>query len=88
MYRFFTPEEEAELRANGIKTDQGDEIDPKPVVKLFTMNKQCTWLITELSPFYEGLALGLCDLGLGFPALGNVFYSILNLKPSCKTALL
>lgn len=73
MFRFFTPEEEAELRANGMRTDGGDEIDPRPVVKLFATNGRAIWLLTELSPFYEGLAFGLCDLGFGEPELGNVY---------------
>jgi hypothetical protein len=50
--------------------DQG-AIDFKPVVKLFTPDAQCTWLLTELDPDHE-LALGLCDLGMGEPELGHV----------------
>ncbi|TDE17734.1 DUF2958 domain-containing protein [Dyadobacter psychrotolerans] len=73
MYKYFTPEEEKALRDNGIRTDQGNEIDPNPVVKLFTTNGRAIWLLTELSPFYEGLAFGLCDLGFGEPELGNVY---------------
>jgi hypothetical protein len=46
-------------------------IDFKPVVKLFTPDAQCTWLITELDPDHE-LAFGLCDLGMGEPELGYV----------------
>jgi hypothetical protein len=46
-------------------------LDFKPVVKLFTPDAQCTWLLTELDPD-GGLAFGLCDLGLGCPELGYV----------------
>ncbi|HEX3944218.1 MAG TPA: DUF2958 domain-containing protein [Rhizomicrobium sp.] len=64
------------LLANGraqraaMDKDEG-AIDFKPVVKLFTPDAQCTWLITELDP-NGGLAFGLCDLGLGEPELGYV----------------
>ncbi|MCF0055502.1 DUF2958 domain-containing protein [Dyadobacter sp. CY356] len=87
MYRFFTPEEEAELRANGMQTDQGNEIDPKPVVKLFTLNGRAIWLLTELSPFYEGIAFGLCDMGFGEPELGNVYIPELELVKDATTGL-
>jgi Protein of unknown function (DUF2958) len=45
-------------------------LDFKPVVKLFTPDAQCTWLLTELDS--DGLLFGLCDLGLGCPELGYV----------------
>jgi len=52
--------------------DKGDgALDFKPVVKLFTPDAQCTWLLTELDPD-DGLAFGLCDLGMGEPELGYV----------------
>jgi DUF2958 family protein len=65
-----------ELLANGraqrAAADNGTEaIDFRPVVKLFTPDAQCTWLLTELEPD-GGLAFGLCDLGLGCPELGYV----------------
>ena len=65
-----------QLLANGraqraaIDKDEG-AIDFKPVVKLFTPDAQCTWLLTELDPD-GGLAFGLCDLGMGEPELGYV----------------
>ena len=43
-----------------------------PVVKLFTPDAQCTWLLTELDPGAPDIAFGLCDLGMGFPELGRV----------------
>ena len=45
--------------------------DHKPVVKLFTPDAGCTWLLTELNP-EDNVAFGLADLGLGQPELGYV----------------
>ena len=57
-------------RAQRAAIDKGDDaLDFKPVVKLFTPDAQCTWLLTELDSD-GGLAFGLCDLGLGCPELG------------------
>ena len=64
-----------QLLANGraqraaIDNDQ-PALDFKPVVKLFTPDAQCTWLLTELDS--DGLLFGLCDLGMGEPELGYV----------------
>ena len=59
-------------RAQRAAMDKGaDALDFNPVVKLFTPDAQCTWLLTELDPDGD-LALGLCDLGLGAPELGYV----------------
>jgi len=55
----------------------GGELDLLPVVKLFTPDANCTWLITEIYPDKDTL-FGLCDLGLGFPELGTV--SLLELQ--------
>jgi len=52
-----------------------DAIDFVPVVKLFTPDAQCTWLLTEIDPDNEDIAFGLCDLGMGFPELGSVSLS-------------
>lgn len=53
--------------------ERGDaEPDFLPVVKLFTPDAGCTWLLTELDPDDPDIAFGLCDLGLGFPELGSV----------------
>lgn len=51
--------------------EEGESIDFKPVVKLFTPDAAATWLLTELDQESE-TAFGLCDLGLGFPELGYV----------------
>jgi len=71
-----TPEIEARLLKNGRQQEMvrgtDREIDFYPVVKLFTPDGRCTWLLTELDPTDPDLAFGLCDLGLGFPDLGFV----------------
>lgn len=48
------------------------EIDFFPVVKLFTPDAGCTWLLTEIDPEDPDIAFGLCDLGFGCPELGYV----------------
>jgi hypothetical protein len=71
-----TREIEAQLLDNGRKQEPvrgtDDEIDFYPVVKLFTPDAACTWLLTEIDPSDADLAFGLCDLGLGFPEIGSV----------------
>jgi hypothetical protein len=49
-----------------------------PVVKLFTPDAGCTWLLTELDPDNPDIAYGLCDLGLGCPEVGSVSLSELE----------
>jgi hypothetical protein len=49
-----------------------DEIDFWPVVKLFTPDANCTWLLTEIDPEDQTIAWGLCDLGMGYPEFGTV----------------
>jgi hypothetical protein len=50
-----------------------------PVVKLFTPDAQCTWLLTELG--LDDIAFGLCDLGMGSPELGFVsMHELRNLR--------
>jgi len=48
------------------------DADFVPVVKLFTPDAACTWLLTELDPDDPDIAFGLCDLGFGCPELGSV----------------
>ena len=66
----------AATSANGIAQraaiDRQDQaLDFKPVLKLFTPDAQCTWLLTEIDEGTD-LAFGLCDLGFGCPELGYV----------------
>lgn len=67
------------LLANG-RANAGREetIDFKPAVKLFCPGGGATWLLTELDPEDPDIAFGLCDLGIGFPELGNVRISELE----------
>ena len=62
--------------ANTILRDHGmKEQDFQPVVKLFCPWGGATWLLSELDPDDPEIAFGLCDLGMGFPELGNVSLS-------------
>lgn len=75
--KLLTDSQRARLIANGEAnvlraTHQLDPFDFKPVVKLFTPDGGCTWLLTELDPSAPDIAFGLCDLGLGEPELGYV----------------
>jgi hypothetical protein len=71
-----TAEIEAQLLENGRKQQPvrgtSDEIDFPPVVKLFTPDAACTWLLSEIDPEDPDIAFGLCDLGMGSPELGAV----------------
>lgn len=67
-----TDEQRTQLLANGRATAEGQDIDPPPVVKLFTPDAHATWLLTELDPEDGDTAFGLCDVGIGMPELGNV----------------
>ncbi|HEV2604769.1 MAG TPA: DUF2958 domain-containing protein [Microvirga sp.] len=69
---FFTVVQHAQLLANGLRSAEGETIDPCPVVKLFTPDANAVWLLTELDPRFPDQAFGLCDLGLGSPELGWV----------------
>lgn len=63
---------------NGLATANGHEADRWPVVKLFTPDASCTWLLSELDPSDPDIAFGLCDLGVGYPELGSVRLSELE----------
>ena len=52
--------------------EEKPEPDFLPVVKLFTPDAGCTWLLTEIDPEDPDIAFGLCDLGMGYPELGSV----------------
>lgn len=65
---------------NQLIEDEAEPRDPDfvPVVKLFTPDANCTWLLTELDPDAPDIAFGLCDLGMGYPECGSV--SLTELK--------
>lgn len=70
---------EKRLLANGAANASGENTtDFKPVVKLFTPDAGCTWLLTELDPNNPDFGFGLCDLGFGEPELGYVSISELS----------
>nr|AGO88391.1 Putative transposon [Methylobacterium oryzae CBMB20] len=75
--QLITAEQRAALLANGAASAKRD-IDPHPVVNLFTPDAGATWLLTELDPTEPDIAFGLCDLGLGCPELGYVRLSELQ----------
>jgi Protein of unknown function (DUF2958) len=70
------------LRNGRVHRQCGETGEPEPdfvpVVKLFTPDAGCTWLLTELDPDDPDIAYGLCDLGLGCPELGSVSLSELE----------
>lgn len=72
------PAERATMLAYGVRSAAGENLDPMPVVKLFTPDGACTWLLSELDPEDPDIAFGLCDLGMGFPELGSVRISELE----------
>ena len=59
-------------RATAAAEQRAESIDHLPVVKLFTPDGVCTWLLTELRLDDPTTAFGLCDLGQGYPELGYV----------------
>lgn len=71
-----------QLLRNGRLMDEfaGTNAEPDffPVVKLFTPDGACTWLLTQLDPEDPDIAFGLCDLGMGFPEIGSVRISELE----------
>jgi len=72
MTILITDEQRAKLVANAHAHVEAPDLDPPPVVKLFTPDAHATWLLTELDPEDGDTAFGLCDLGLGMPELGLV----------------
>ena len=75
--KLLTKDQHEKLLKNGTDTAQRlaeglDTNDHPPVVKLFTPDAACTWLLSELDPEDPDIAFGLCDLGLGTPELGSV----------------
>jgi hypothetical protein len=74
--KLITTEQHTQLLANGRAAREAAradrEIDPKPVVKLFTPGGWARWLLTEIDPIDSDRAFGLCDLGMGHPELGYV----------------
>lgn len=80
--KLITKHQEIELLSNGrasrAANNKGKLFDPRPVVKLFTPDAACTWLLSEIDPDDTDVAFGLCDLGMGMPELGSVRFSELQ----------
>lgn len=70
--KFLTKENLARLRKNAEASAaaMGEDLGHFPVVKLFTPWGSATWVLSELDQ--DGIAFGLCDLGMGEPELGYV----------------
>ena len=70
--KLFTKEIVAKLRKNSRERVLAGliDMDHKPVVKLFTPNASCTWLLVDMDE--DGRCFGLCDFGFGAPELGYV----------------
>lgn len=78
--KLLTADIRKQLLRNGRMRQQCDEAgkeepDFMPVVKLFTPDAACTWLLTEIDPDDPDIAFGLCDLGMGTPEIGSVSLS-------------
>jgi hypothetical protein len=67
-----TAEQRAQLLAVGEMRAAGQDVDPLPVVRLFTPDAHAIWLLAALDPVDGDTAWGLIDLGIGMPALGTV----------------
>ncbi|MGP6010955.1 DUF2958 domain-containing protein [Pseudomonas aeruginosa] len=67
-----TETEREQLLANGRARAVDQPVDPLPVVRLFTPDAHATWLLAALDPVDGDTAYGLCDVGIGMPALGTV----------------
>jgi len=80
--KLLTSDIKARLLENGRLQEEvrgtNAELDFFPVVKLFTPDAACTWLLSELDPEEPDIAFGLCDLGMGCPELGSVRISELE----------
>ena len=61
----------AELRRRLLANGAVRDADHVPVLKLFDPCGVATWLIAEMRPDDPDTLFGLCDLGHGFPELGN-----------------
>ncbi len=67
--KLITKEVRNKLVSNFRAHEKGEDLDPKPALKLFVPWGAGTWLFTELDE-KGGILFGLCDLGMGFPELG------------------
>ena len=73
--KLFTKEQNEKLLANGRRSLDNADFDPWPVVKLFTPDAGCTWLVTEIDPEEPNRLWVLADLGIGFCEYGTIWLS-------------
>jgi hypothetical protein len=73
MMKLFTDAHKQKLLANGRETLKNPAFDPWPVVKLFTPDAGCTWLVTKSDPEEPNRLWVLADLGLGCCEYGTVW---------------
>lgn len=72
---WFTDEEWDALLEQGRRTAAGEMGDPIPLVRLFTPDGECSWLVYEIDPENDDVAYALCDLGLQCPEEGMISLS-------------
>lgn len=75
--RLFTPSHYDHLVENGKRSAEREaaglrKIDYHPVVKLIDPVSNSIWLISEINPARRNMAVGLIDLGMGTPEIGDV----------------
>jgi hypothetical protein len=76
LMTFLADEQRDEMLANGAARARGDDIDPYPVLKLYTPDSGASWVLTSLDADGD-TAYGLIDMGAGFTELGVVSLSML-----------
>ena len=73
-----TGAQRAQLIANGRDARSRMVHDFHPVVRLYTPDAKATWLLAAIDPSDGDSAYGLCDVGIGMPALGRIKVSVLK----------
>src|SRR4051794_31353245 len=73
-----TAAQKAELLVNGARAALGHDIDPPPVVKLFTPDAGASWLLTEFNP-------NDLDQAVIRPDEGAVFWQARGREPPPRT---
>lgn len=77
-----TDDDVQKLLANGREQKaaraRGEEIDHKPVVRIFAVMSDAYWLLSELNPDDPDEAFGLADLRGGDAEMGDIYISELD----------
>ncbi len=69
--KLITEELKEKLIKNNKKVGSDEELEIKPVVRIFSPWSHCHFLISDYNPD-DDVYFGLADLGLGFPELGYI----------------